>query len=270
MHRMPDPSVPWPPAGIQVVRRFNPPGRIDLPLIADHRVSLHASACTITTCRESGQRFLRRRGHVDLTPAHCNGGFDADEDYASLDVRIPCGFLQRVAEEMQMRPARAGLEARHLIEEARLSHLMLAIEADHHSGTPGGRLYTDSLGVALAVQLLAGYAAAARQSEALSARQVQRVVDFVEANLDADLSLDALATVAGVSRSYLQRAFRSSKGTSLHRYVVERRVERARLLLMKRSLPASEIALAAGFANQSHMARWMRRLLGVTPRELLP
>ncbi|KHK55421.1 hypothetical protein PI87_13820 [Ralstonia sp. A12] len=270
MHRMLEPSALWPPAGIQVARRFNPPGRIDLPMIADHRVSLHLSARTITTCRESGQRFLRRHGHVDLTPADCSGAFDADEDYAALDVQIPCGFLQRVAQEMQMRPAHAGLQARHLIEEARLCHLMLAIEADHCSGAPGGRLYTDSLGVALAVQLLAGYAVAGRQGEALSARQVQRVVDFIEANLDVDLSLDALASVAGVSRSYLQRAFRSSKGTSLHRYVVERRVERARLLLIKRSLPASEIALAVGFANQSHMARWMRRLLGVTPRELLP
>jgi len=83
-----------------------------------------------------------------------------------------------------------------------------------------------------------------------------------------DCILDRLAEVAGVSRSYLQRAFKARHGVSLHRYVVQRRVERARELLRAAALPAAEVALLTGFAHQSHMARWMRRLLGVTPRQL--
>ncbi|WP_266168535.1 helix-turn-helix transcriptional regulator [Dyella subtropica] len=260
---------PWPPAGIQIVRRFNPAGRVDLPEIDDHRVSLHLSERTLTTCWESGLRFMRRRGHIDLTPAHSIGGFDADEGSASLDVRLPGGFLQRVADEMHVRGACAGVETRHLIEEEHLTHLVLAMEAEHGAGSPGGRLYMDSLGVALAVQLLARHAKPLHPPrEGLSAVQVQRVVDFIEANLDASLSLGQLAGVAGVSRSYLQREFKARKGASIHQYVVSRRVEKARVLLLNRSLPASEVALAAGFSHQSHMARWMRRLLGVTPGDL--
>ncbi|MDF2697143.1 MAG: AraC family transcriptional regulator, partial [Labilithrix sp.] len=66
-----------------------------------------------------------------------------------------------------------------------------------------------------------------------------------------------------------RRWFKVRTGLSVHRYVVRRRVERARVLLLQRTMPASEVALAAGFAHQTHMARWMRRELGVTPRELV-
>jgi AraC family transcriptional regulator len=55
----------------------------------------------------------------------------------------------------------------------------------------------------------------------------------------------------------------------VHQYVVQRRVERARTLLLQGKLNASQIALDTGFAHQSHMAHWMGRLLGVTPRELI-
>ncbi|MFC5742089.1 helix-turn-helix transcriptional regulator [Dyella tabacisoli] len=256
----------WPPAGIQVVRRSSPAGRVDLPEIADHRVSLHLSKRTLTTCWESGLSFMRLRGDIDLTPAQSIGGFDADERSDSLEVRVPIGFLQRVADEMHVCGARTAVETRHLLQEEGLTHLVLAIDAEHSAGSPGGRLYMDSLGVALAVQLLARHTGPLKPTrEGLSALQIQRIVDFIEAHLDTPLSLSQLADVAGVSRSYLQREFKSKRGTSIHQYVVSRRVEKARVLLLNRSLPASEVALAAGFSHQSHMARWMRRLLGVTP-----
>jgi AraC family transcriptional regulator len=58
-------------------------------------------------------------------------------------------------------------------------------------------------------------------------------------------------------------------GQSVHSYVMERRVQRARSLLLARNRSIAEVALETGFAHQSHLARWMRRLLGVTPSEIL-
>ncbi|MNN49789.1 Helix-turn-helix domain protein [compost metagenome] len=55
----------------------------------------------------------------------------------------------------------------------------------------------------------------------------------------------------------------------MHEYVIRRRVERARTLLLQRELPASQVALEAGFSHQSRMARCMRRILGATPRQLV-
>jgi AraC family transcriptional regulator len=95
------------------------------------------------------------------------------------------------------------------------------------------------------------------------------LVDFIEDRLERDLGLDELAVVAGLSLSQLKLQFRETMGQPVHSYVIARRVERARALLAGGDVAISQAALAAGFAHQSHLARWTRRLLGVSPRELV-
>jgi AraC family transcriptional regulator len=85
------------------------------------------------------------------------------------------------------------------------------------------------------------------------------VVDYIESLLDQDLSLAELATVGGFSVSHFKPLFKNATGLSAHRFVMERRVERARQLLSQGSLSMTEVALAAGFAHSSHMARCVRR-----------
>lgn len=78
----------------------------------------------------------------------------------------------------------------------------------------------------------------------------------------------SLASVAGFSLSHFKPLFKQAVGMPVHRFVLERRVERARSLLLQGGRTISEIALEAGFAHPSHMARCMRRLLGVGPRQV--
>lgn len=99
----------------------------------------------------------------------------------------------------------------------------------------------------------------------MSAAQTRRVLDYIEAHLDQDLSLDVLAGAAHYSSSHFKTVFKRTLGVPVHEYVMQRRVERAKVLLQRGDLPASQVALEAGFAHQSHMARCMRRLLGVSP-----
>jgi AraC family transcriptional regulator len=94
------------------------------------------------------------------------------------------------------------------------------------------------------------------------------LVAFIEEHLDEDLSIARLAASAAISASHFKTLFKRTAGVPVHQYVLQRRVERARTLLAAGDLPASQAALAAGFAHQSHMARSMRRLLGVTPRAI--
>jgi AraC family transcriptional regulator len=94
---------------------------------------------------------------------------------------------------------------------------------------------------------------------------LRRLLAHIEDNLDGALTLGNLAGVAGLSASHLKALFRQSMGVPVHQYVVRRRVERASTLLRSGNLSSSEVALASGFAHQSHLARQMRRLLGVTP-----
>lgn len=105
--------------------------------------------------------------------------------------------------------------------------------------------------------------------QTLSPRQARRISEHIEANLDGELSLEAIAAVAGISVTHLTPLFRRSMGRSVHAYVMERRVHRARLLLLDRRMTIAEVALETGFAHQSHLARWMRRMIGLTPGQIL-
>ena len=99
----------------------------------------------------------------------------------------------------------------------------------------------------------------------LPPRALRRVREFIEAHLEQNISIQALAATAGLSMFHFARAFKQSEGMTPHDYLVQCRVRRARDLLAATDLPLSEIALAAGFADQSHCARRFREHVGVTP-----
>lgn len=95
-----------------------------------------------------------------------------------------------------------------------------------------------------------------------------RVCEYIEANLTQDLSLHELAAVAEFSVPHFKVLFRQSTGIPAHRYVVERRVERARQLILGGAHSMTDIALDAGFAHQSHMTRCVQRVLGLGPAQV--
>jgi AraC family transcriptional regulator len=95
---------------------------------------------------------------------------------------------------------------------------------------------------------------------------VQRVREFIEANLDSSLKVKTLSVIAGLSASTLARVFRNSVGCGPHAYVMRRRLERARELLASSDVSLLEIATMTGYADQAHFTRRFRRSTGVTPR----
>jgi len=99
----------------------------------------------------------------------------------------------------------------------------------------------------------------------LPPRVLRRVCEYIEANLDKNVSLQVLAGIAGLSTSHFARAFRRSEGVSPHDYLVRRRVQRALELLAGTDLPLSAIAQTLGFSDQSHFTRRFRQHFGVTP-----
>lgn len=233
-----------------------------------HRVTLHLSAATSTVCRESGLRFVRTRGDVDILAARAAGGFDAMADCSSLEALVAPQLLQRVAEELGTRRASPVPGTRHMLRDRRLEHLLLALDLDQHAELPHGELFRESLELSLATALLLHEGCGAPPAEQFTSQALQRVLDYIEANLDGQLTLECLARVGGLSRSGLQRAFRQAQGVAVHQFVVARRVERARSLVLQGRESLAEIALMSGFAHQSHMARWMRRVLRTTPAGL--
>jgi AraC family transcriptional regulator len=95
--------------------------------------------------------------------------------------------------------------------------------------------------------------------------QQRRAEEFLSANIDGDVGLADLAKECGLSVSYFTRAFRQATGTPPHRWLVERRVDKAKGRLRESSMQLSEIAFDCGFADQSHFTRTFTRVVGMSP-----
>ena len=92
-----------------------------------------------------------------------------------------------------------------------------------------------------------------------------RICDFIEEHIGEKISLGALSSMAGLSPYHFARAFQQSVGMPPHRYLLQRRVQHVEQMLRETQLPLAQIALAAGFSDQSHLTRHFRRLTGMLP-----
>jgi len=101
----------------------------------------------------------------------------------------------------------------------------------------------------------------------LPPRVVRRLREHIDSNIDQRISVEALAKLANLSICYFVRAFKQSVGVTPHDYLIRRRVKRTMELLSDTDMSLSEIALAAGFADQSHCARRFRQHVGISPRD---
>lgn len=100
---------------------------------------------------------------------------------------------------------------------------------------------------------------------ALTSFQLRRVVLFIEQNLDADLCLSRLAAVAGLSPSHFARRFKGATALAPHQYVLARRINGAKQLLLETEMKLAEIAIATGFSSQAHLTGMFGRAVGMTP-----
>ena len=150
-----------------------------------------------------------------------------------------------------------------------ISSILVAMTTDLDDGSPAGRLYGESLANALAVYLVGRYAVrrfpAASYRGGLPGYRLKRVTDFIEENLAHDVTLQELAGVAGMSAHYFAELFKRSTGLAPHKFVLRRRIERAKQFLCEDTRSVSDAGLSAGFENPSHFARMFRKIVGVSP-----
>jgi AraC family transcriptional regulator len=102
----------------------------------------------------------------------------------------------------------------------------------------------------------------------LDRRTVDRVTEFVDADLAAMITLDKMADVAALSPFHFARAFKATTGLAPHRFVTARRLETAKTALLTSDTSVVRVAHSVGFSNVSHFRRVFRREFGVAPGEL--
>lgn len=91
-------------------------------------------------------------------------------------------------------------------------------------------------------------------------------MEYLSDNLDAEITLDTLAGLAGMPAGAFIRAFRKTFHTTPYQYVLDRRIGHAKTLLLTTSQSITEIAVAVGFSTPNHFATAFKRRVGVSPR----
>ncbi|BDU19413.1 AraC family transcriptional regulator [Dyella sp. GSA-30] len=241
-----------------------------------HTLGMHFGPPVNADCSVDGTRMRRvqKPGDIDFVPAGMDGCWEDDADCQILRLSLRPSLLDEVAQELGKGAANIELLPWLQLRDTRIEAIGWAIKADLEANAPSDPLYIDLLTTALAVRLIEvatdrGLRVEGSRTLRMSTRQLKRLVEFIETNLDQKLHLTDLAKVADVSVTRLKALFRNSTGTPVHQYVIRRRIEYARALMTTTTMPASEIAVAAGFAHQSHMTSTMRRILGQTPGEII-
>jgi AraC family transcriptional regulator len=209
-----------------------------------------------------------------IMPSHAAGIYDVKGGADVLMVYLRDSMMRRAAADiLGAGDGPAHLAPKMCFLDPLLEQICLAIVAALNRQDPvRDPRYVDQLAYMAAAHCLRNHLHEASEIErpapaavpSLSGT-VHRVCQFIDAHLDGDLSLDTLAREARLSPSLLTQAFAQVHGVTPHQYVIGRRVEHARRLLIGADLPLAEIALQTGFASQSHFSAVFKRVTSETP-----
>jgi AraC family transcriptional regulator len=246
---------------------------IERPALTHHTFILFTRTPDELDLRYEGVKRHRppRRGAVSVVPAGVPSQLRCRGFKASFHVFLEPGLLGRVAAEaFDLDPARLEAPPLDNMDLPPLRATMAAVAAELASDGAGGPLAAESLANVLAVHLLRHLSDPGRlergRDGVLPRGRLRAVVEYIEAHLDAGPTLAQLAAVARLSVYHFAWQFKAATGLPPHQFVIARRVERARQLLQAETdLSLVEVALRAGFSDQSQFSRHFKRLVGVTP-----
>ena len=206
-------------------------------------------------------------GTITLLPARTPMQVRTSKRYDVLVLSLSPEMIKQAAFESHL--ASAELLECYEFRDAQVEHIGMALKAEAESGYLSGRLYGESLGMALAIHLLAGYSSVKsdirEHKGGLAPNRLRRVLEYIHENLAEDVRLSALAQVAGLSPHRFAHNFKHSTGLSPHQYVIRERVEWAKRMLRETDMTVTTIAYALGCGSASRLTLLFHRATGVTP-----
>ncbi len=159
---------------------------------------------------------------------------------------------------------------RHIVSvDHHVLALMRGIEAEIRNGCPSGLLYAESISIATISYLWGRFAKphSVRRLQGLSPSRLKLLKEYIKTHIQNDVSLIALADMAGLSPRHLRRCFKQATGESPYQYQLNMRINEAKQLLRKGDLSITETALSLGFSTPSHFSTSFSKVVGVSPRE---
>jgi len=218
-------------------------------------------------------RHLRRPatkpGALGLYDLRESWAAELRDPFDNLNVFLPLGSLRDFAAER----GQTFAELQYSVEDILYDEVMLrlaqavlpALDRPHEVS----RLYLDHLFLTVRDHIVTTYGVFSAntrvEQRGLSSRQLRRALEYIEANLGKDVSLADMANACAASISSLTRGFKVALNVSPHQWVLGRRIALAQRLMSDGNKPLSEIAVACGFADQSHLARVFTHRIGTSP-----
>jgi AraC family transcriptional regulator len=260
--------------GLEALRyRDQPPNEAFQPPLTHHSLVLflHTPKELELQCDGVNRVAPPRDGSILVVPAGRAARWRWSSHSDSLHVFLEPGLVARVAAEaFALDQARAPVPPLDGLDLPPLRAAMLAVNDELTAEAAGDQLAAESLANLLAVHLIRGASAPrpapGRSDGVLPRGKLRAVLEYIEEHLDAGLTLGQMAAAAHLSPYHFARQFKAATGLPPHRYVILRRVERAKQLLqLGGDLSLAEVAACAGFSDQSQFCQHFKRLVGVTP-----
>ncbi|WP_263357669.1 helix-turn-helix domain-containing protein [Acidicapsa ligni] len=182
---------------------------------------------------------------------------------------IEPALLKNAAEQMEIKGF-CDFNLRWAFRDQQLEMLLVEMNREMRSGWSMGGLYGDLLGMALSVALIRRYGELSTRippaKGGLSRLHLNRVLTYIEENLNKEIRLEDLAELNSISRFHFARSFRDSLGETPYQFILKKRVQRAKALLQLPRTSIAEIAKISGFSDASQFTRMFRKITGVTPQ----
>lgn len=262
--------VEWP--GVRIHRVHVLPGRVLEHTNAFHEVNVAISGGLTTEKISASGRHVATKGgagNLCITPAGQPICARWEKPLDNLGMQLAPQFVAQAAADNYFSSSFEFVEI-YKKADPLIQHIGLALLAESESETQSGRLFSDSLIQTLMLHLLRNYSTASVKQESpnggLSGYKLRRVREFIDQNLEEDLSLSEISAVAELSQFHFARAFRKTTGLTPQQFLMQQRIERAKELLAKDELPIVEISLRTGFKNQSHFTTLFRKFTKLTPK----
>ncbi len=267
-------SAPLGWEGVRIRGYRYTPLDVPIPGIREYLIVAYKDGATTMNRRSTGN--WRNEpvvpGCVSLLTHAAQSHWRWSEDIEVTHVYLSPGTMAEVAAQAYDRHIK-DVELRDILkaDDPVLMGIAGSLAREAQEAGLGGRLYVESLRNHACVHILRRYADVVfrepSRSGGLSRPQFRLLNQYIEENLDRNLSLAELAGVVQLSVFHFTRKFRTEFGCPPHAYVMRKRIERAKAQLARVSVPLKVVAASSGFSDQSHMTRLFRRLLGVTPAE---
>jgi AraC family transcriptional regulator len=250
---------------------------VEFPATSDHWLVLPLGRPVHLTHKSDDRlhQSIIQNGDSILVPAGLPSYWCRREGICdALHIRLKPELIRQAAEASEIDIERLTLVNRLRQKDLQLHHVARLLLAESQSEDAGvmGRLYIESLTQVLAIHLLRHYSTFTRtiisENRSLTRTQLQQAIDYIHVHLDRDLSLAELAGVINISPTYFANLFKQAMGISPHQYVIQQRVEQAKMMLKRTDLAIADIALQVGFSSQSHFTQQFKRLTGMTPKQV--